>query len=95
MVEEEAAAASSEPAAAAAPVEPVQCDYLVQKFVGHRNARTMIKEASFWGDNYIMSGSDCGHVFTWDKHTGEVVMLLEADQHVVNRWDRREENRGR
>lgn len=65
-------------------LDPVQCDYLMQKFMGHRNARTMIKEASFWGDNYIMSGSDCGHVFTWDKTTGSVVMLMEADQHVVN-----------
>ncbi|XP_059490940.1 DDB1- and CUL4-associated factor 6-like isoform X2 [Neocloeon triangulifer] len=55
-----------------------------QKYVGHRNARTMIKEASFWGENYIMSGSDCGHVFVWDKHSAELVMLLEADKHVVN-----------
>lgn len=64
--------------------EPVQCDYLMQKYTGHRNARTMIKEASFWGDDYIMSGSDCGHVFTWEKATGKLVMLMEADQHVVN-----------
>ncbi|XP_065351883.1 DDB1- and CUL4-associated factor 6-like [Cloeon dipterum] len=55
-----------------------------QKYVGHRNARTMIKEASFWGDNYVMSGSDCGHVFVWDKNTAELVMLMEADKHVVN-----------
>lgn len=44
----------------------------------------MIKEATFWGNNYVMSGSDCGHVFTWDRRTGELVMLLEADSHVVN-----------
>jgi WD40 repeat protein len=43
-----------------------------------------IKEATFWGDNYIMSGSDCGHVFVWDRHTQKLVMLLEADKHVVN-----------
>lgn len=61
-----------------------QWDYLMQKFMGHRNARTMIKEASFWGNDYIMSGSDCGHVFTWEKATGKLVMLMEADQHVVN-----------
>lgn len=65
-------------------VDPVQCDYLMQKFVGHRNARTMIKEASFWGNDYIMSGSDCGHVFTWEKDSGKLVMLMAADQHVVN-----------
>lgn len=45
---------------------------------------TMIKEATFWGDDYVMSGSDCGHVFVWDKHTGELAMLLQADHHVVN-----------
>lgn len=28
-------------------------DYVRQKFVGHRNARTMIKEANFWGDDYV------------------------------------------
>lgn len=44
----------------------------------------MIKEASFWGNDYIMSGSDCGHVFTWDRRTGKLVWLMEADQHVVN-----------
>lgn len=59
-------------------------DYLQMKYIGHRNARTMIKEATFWGKDYVMSGSDCGHVFTWNRKTGELVMLLEADQHVVN-----------
>lgn len=44
----------------------------------------MIKEASFWGDDYVMSGSDCGHVFIWDRHTAELKMLLQADHHVVN-----------
>lgn len=44
----------------------------------------MIKEATFWGSNYVMSGSDCGHVFVWDRHTAELQMLLQADQHVVN-----------
>lgn len=57
---------------------------LLQKFTGHRNARTMIKEANFWGDNYVMSGSDCGHVFFWNRHTTELVMIMEADHHVVN-----------
>ncbi|XP_055911953.1 DDB1- and CUL4-associated factor 6-like [Eupeodes corollae] len=59
-------------------------EYMKMKFVGHRNARTMIKEATFWGNDFVMSGSDCGHVFTWNRHTGKLVMLLQADQHVVN-----------
>ncbi|XP_052462360.1 DDB1- and CUL4-associated factor 6 isoform X6 [Carassius gibelio] len=53
-------------------------------YKGHRNSRTMIKESCFWGNNFVMSGSDCGHIFVWDRHTGEHLMLLEADNHVVN-----------
>jgi len=44
----------------------------------------MIKEANFWGDDFVMSGSDCGHVFVWERDTARLCMLLEADQHVVN-----------
>lgn len=64
-----------------------RCTYeaeMKRKYVGHRNARTMIKEANFWGNDYVMSGSDCGHVFIWNRHSGELKMLLQADQHVVN-----------
>ncbi|KAF3694727.1 DDB1- and CUL4-associated factor 6 Androgen receptor complex-associated protein [Channa argus] len=53
-------------------------------YKGHRNSRTMIKESCFWGKNFVMSGSDCGHIFIWDRHTAEHLMLLEADNHVVN-----------
>ncbi|XP_072300779.1 DDB1- and CUL4-associated factor 6 isoform X6 [Eucyclogobius newberryi] len=53
-------------------------------YKGHRNSRTMIKEACFWGNNFVMSGSDCGHIFIWDRNTTEHLMLLEADNHVVN-----------
>ena len=44
----------------------------------------MIKEATWWGNNYILSGSDCGHIFGWERHTGKLTLLLEADRHVVN-----------
>ncbi|XP_075709649.1 DDB1- and CUL4-associated factor 6 isoform X2 [Rhinoderma darwinii] len=53
-------------------------------YKGHRNSRTMIKEACFWGKNFVISGSDCGHIFIWDRHTTDHLMLLEADNHVVN-----------
>lgn len=43
-----------------------------------------IKEANFWGSYYVISGSDCGHIFIWDRQTAELLMLLEADNHVVN-----------
>ena len=57
---------------------------LVQTFSGHRNARTLIKECGFWGNKYVMSGSDCGHVFFWDKASADIVNVVEADKHVVN-----------
>jgi nuclear receptor interaction protein len=52
----------------------------------------MIKEANFYGDKYVLSGSDCGHIFVWDKNTGQLAQILEADNHVVNNvqphpWD--------
>ncbi|KAI2807518.1 DDB1- and CUL4-associated factor 6 [Blomia tropicalis] len=53
-------------------------------FVGHRNSRTVIKEATFWGDDYIVSGSDCGHIFFWSIKDCELAMILQGDHHVVN-----------
>ncbi|CAG8768495.1 2386_t:CDS:2, partial [Dentiscutata erythropus] len=45
-----------------------------------------IKEAYFFGANseYIMSGSDDGRIFIWDRYTGKVVNLLKGDSKVVN-----------
>jgi len=57
---------------------------ILKKFTGHRNARTMIKEAAWWGKDFILSGSDCGHLFAWDRKSTKLVMMLEADRHVVN-----------
>jgi len=41
---------------------------------------------SFFGedDEYVLSGSDCGHVFMWDKACGSIVWWQEADSEVVN-----------
>ena len=52
---------------------------------GHRNAQT-VKGVAFAGadDGLVLSGSDCGHVFIWDKATGRLQRFLEGDQHVVN-----------
>ena len=47
--------------------------------------RTIINEACFWGKNHIMSGSDCGHVFIWNRQSAKVVSVLQGDSHVVNR----------
>lgn len=56
----------------------------VSWYQGHRNVRTMIKQANFWGDSHVVSGSDCGRVFIWNKWTAEIEMFFEADRHVVN-----------
>lgn len=64
--------------------EDTKFSYVIQKFSGHRNARTMIKEANFYGEDFILSGSDCGHIFIWRRSNGELVNLLRADNHVVN-----------
>ncbi|KAK9368317.1 WD40-repeat-containing domain protein [Lipomyces kononenkoae] len=52
---------------------------------GHCNVQT-IKDVNFFGadDEYIMSGSDSGHVFVWEKSTGQIVQILDADTEIVN-----------
>ncbi|CAH8467089.1 unnamed protein product [Dicrocoelium dendriticum] len=52
---------------------------------GRRSCRTVIKTATFWGRDYILSGSECGHVISWNRWTGEPVGALKADDTVVNR----------
>lgn len=41
----------------------------------------VVKGVNFYGpqSEYVVSGSDCGHVFLWDKQTQEVVQFLEGD----------------
>eukprot|EP00117_Sycon_ciliatum_P010150 scpid88606/ scgid12165/ DDB1- and CUL4-associated factor 8; WD repeat-containing protein 42A len=53
----------------------------VHRYTGHRNNDT-IKGVNFFGPNseYVVSGSDCGHVFIWEKSTEKVVQLLKADE---------------
>ena len=31
---------------------------------------------------YVVSGSDCSHIFLWDKQTEEVVQFLQGDDVV-------------
>ncbi|TXG73931.1 hypothetical protein EZV62_002510 [Acer yangbiense] len=54
-------------------------------YVGHRNSQT-IKGVNFFGpnDEYVLSGSDCGHIFIWEKKGGKLVRLMVGDRHVVN-----------
>uniref|UniRef100_A0A1I8IMD9 WD_REPEATS_REGION domain-containing protein n=1 Tax=Macrostomum lignano TaxID=282301 RepID=A0A1I8IMD9_9PLAT len=54
-------------------------------FQGHRNARTCIQQAAFWGSNYVLSGSDCGHFLVWRASDGRLLNACLADKRVVNR----------
>ncbi|KAL2037396.1 hypothetical protein N7G274_009881 [Stereocaulon virgatum] len=63
----------------------VPCDSHTRKYTGHCNVKT-VKDANFFGlqDEYVVSGSDGGHLFIWDKKTTELVNILEGDNEVVN-----------
>ena len=54
-------------------------------YKGHCNSRT-VKDVNYYGlnDEYIVSGSDDGHFFIWDRKTTEIVNILEGDGEVVN-----------
>jgi len=57
----------------------------VCRYSGHCNLRT-VKSVSFFGPNqeYVMSGSDDGNIFIWEKKTGDLINLIKGDKHVVN-----------
>ena len=54
-------------------------------YSGHRNIQT-VKDVNFGGlkDEVILSGSDDGNLFIWDKATSELLGIIEADGDVVN-----------
>lgn len=54
-------------------------------FAGHRNLQT-VKGVSFLGlnDEFVASGSDCGHLFVWSKRDGRLRRMLRGDSHVLN-----------
>ncbi|KAK2715260.1 DDB1- and CUL4-associated factor 6-like isoform X2 [Artemia franciscana] len=62
----------------------VSCPKPTVKYIGHRNARTAIKESNFWGSDFVVSGSDCGRIFFWNRRTGNLIKVFEADRHVTN-----------
>ncbi|KAK7272118.1 hypothetical protein RJT34_28526 [Clitoria ternatea] len=68
--------------------EDVNSFHQARVYSGHRNAQT-IKGVSFFGpnDEYVLSGSDCGHIFIWKKKEAKLVKLMVGDQHVVNQLE--------
>lgn len=67
----------------ATPEEP--WDHVLACYKGHRNSRT-VKGVNFMGpeDDFVVSGSDCGHIFVWDRKTSELLQMQRGDQDVVN-----------
>ncbi|KYM99984.1 DDB1- and CUL4-associated factor 8 [Cyphomyrmex costatus] len=60
-------------------------DY-AHRYQGHRNSAT-VKGVNFFGpkSEYVISGSDCGNIFIWDKNMEAVVQWMAGDkQGVVN-----------
>ncbi|KAJ6823959.1 DDB1- and CUL4-associated factor 6 [Iris pallida] len=57
-----------------------------QRYVGHCNVGTDIKQASFLGQQgeFVASGSDDGRWFIWEKRTGRLIKMLAGDDAVVN-----------
>ncbi|XP_028283600.1 DDB1- and CUL4-associated factor 8 [Parambassis ranga] len=60
-------------------------DYL-RRYKGHRNNAT-VKGVNFYGpcSEFVVSGSDCGHIYLWDKYSARIVQFMEGDRGgVVN-----------
>ncbi|KAJ0183075.1 hypothetical protein K1T71_001051 [Dendrolimus kikuchii] len=57
-----------------------------QRFLGHCNTTTDIKEANFLGPdaNYLAAGSDDGSMFIWCRRSGNIVRCLRGDESIVN-----------
>ena len=63
----------------------VPCSPSIKCYRGHCNVKT-VKDVNYFGldDEYIVSGSDDGNLFIWDRKTTELVNVLEGDGEVVN-----------
>ncbi|KAK6001398.1 hypothetical protein QM012_002729 [Aureobasidium pullulans] len=63
----------------------VYCSPHTRVYRGHCNVKT-VKDVNFFGldDEYVVSGSDDGNFFVWDRKTGRLVNILEGDGEVAN-----------
>lgn len=63
----------------------VPCSSHLNVYRGHCNIKT-VKDVNYFGldDEYVVSGSDSGHLFIWDRKTSNLVNILEGDVEVVN-----------
>nr|KMM70291.1 WD repeat-containing protein [Coccidioides posadasii RMSCC 3488] len=63
----------------------VPCSSHLSVYRGHCNIKT-VKDVNYFGlnDEYVVSGSDCGNIFIWDRKTSDLVNILSGDSDVVN-----------
>jgi len=63
----------------------IPCGSHTRVYRGHCNVKT-VKDVNFFGldDEYVVSGSDDGNLFIWDRKTSQLVNILEGDGEVVN-----------
>ncbi|KAJ8919538.1 hypothetical protein NQ315_002159 [Exocentrus adspersus] len=59
-------------------------DSFIHQYQGHRNGAT-IKGVNFFGpkSEFIVSGSDCGNVYFWEKDSEAIVQWMLADDNGV------------
>ncbi|BGP26286.1 WD repeat protein [Rhodotorula toruloides] len=56
-----------------------------QSYTGHANTQaSTVKDVNFLNRHTVISGSDDGNFFTWDRETGEVLGIWKGDDSVVN-----------
>ncbi|EDV25690.1 uncharacterized protein TRIADDRAFT_23787 [Trichoplax adhaerens] len=53
----------------------------IKRYTGHQNNAT-VKGVNFFGlkSEYVVSGSDCGHIFFWHKESEEIVQCVVGDK---------------
>ncbi|BGP01869.1 hypothetical protein JCM10021v2_005577 [Rhodotorula toruloides] len=54
-----------------------------QSYTGHANTQT-VKDVNFLNKDTVISGSDDGNFFTWDRESGKVTGIWKGDDSVVN-----------
>jgi len=54
-----------------------------ERFCGHCNTTTDIKEANFFG-GYVVAGSDDGSFYIWDRETTNIIKIVKGDDSIVN-----------
>ncbi|KAF7235556.1 DDB1- and CUL4-associated factor 8 [Varanus komodoensis] len=52
----------------------------IKRYKGHRNSAT-VKGVNFYGpkSEFVVSGSDCGHIFLWEKASCQIVQFMDGD----------------